>query len=67
MKKPPDDLLRAYPLDVVAERLSVSRRTLVRAVDLGHLHVIRVGRAMRVTEAELRRVIADGLNTGYYR
>jgi excisionase family DNA binding protein len=45
-------------LEAVAERLSVSVKTVRRLVERGELVAHRIGRAVRVSEDDLRRYIA---------
>ncbi|MCU1419877.1 MAG: DNA-binding protein [Mycetocola sp.] len=57
-----DDMLRAYSLRVVAERLDVSLKTVRRMVDAGELKTFRPhrnGRIVRVSERALRDLFAD--------
>ena len=42
-------------IDQVARRWAVHRQTIVRLIASGKLRAIRVGRAWRVTEAEVQR------------
>ncbi|WP_218649103.1 helix-turn-helix domain-containing protein [Paenarthrobacter nitroguajacolicus] len=58
-----DDVLRAYSLPDVAERLGVSLKTVRRMVDSGELktfHPYRKGRTVRVSEQTLRDLFAAG-------
>lgn len=41
----------------VAERLKVSQRTVRRWIDRGHLHVIKLGRTVRIDEKSLNSLI----------
>jgi excisionase family DNA binding protein len=50
----------AVKLEVAAERLSVSLRTIRRMVEDGRLRAIRLGRAVRVPVAEIERVLGGG-------
>ena len=45
-------------LDQVADRLQVSRRTVERLVAAGRIRIVRIGRAIRVTERELEAYVA---------
>lgn len=45
-------------LDQVAERLTVSRRTVEREVKAGRIRVMRIRRRVVVTEAELKAYLA---------
>ncbi|MCU1583652.1 MAG: DNA-binding protein [Microbacteriaceae bacterium] len=57
-----DDVLRAYSLPDVAERLDVSRKTVRRMIDAGELKAFRPhrnGRTVRVSERALRDLFAD--------
>lgn len=54
---------RLVDLTTAAERLSVSVRTLRRAIDLRRIHAVRVGTGRgvwRISEAEIRRLVIDG-------
>jgi excisionase family DNA binding protein len=58
-----DDVLRAYSLPDVAERLGVSLKTIRRMVDSGELKTFnpyRKGRTVRVSEQTLRDLFAAG-------
>ncbi len=50
-------------LTVVTERTALSRSTLYRLIHAGHLNAVRVGKALRVSESELRRFV-DALESG---
>ena len=57
-----DDMLRAYSLPDVAERLDVSLKTVRRMIDAGELKTfrpLRKGRTVRVSERSLRELFAD--------
>jgi excisionase family DNA binding protein len=41
----------------VAERLNVSQRTVRRWIDRGHLHVVKLGRTVRIDEESLNGLI----------
>jgi excisionase family DNA binding protein len=41
----------------VAERLKVSQRTVRRWIDRGHLHVVKLGRTVRIDEESLNSLI----------
>ncbi|WP_354516902.1 helix-turn-helix domain-containing protein [Paenarthrobacter sp. 4246] len=61
-----DDVLRAYSLPDVAERLGVSLKTVRRMVDSGGLetfHPYRKGRTVRVSEQTLRDHFAAGVRS----
>jgi excisionase family DNA binding protein len=55
------DLHQLHTLDVAARRLSLSKRTLQRYIDRQLINVVRLGWNVRISEGELRRLIADGL------
>lgn len=48
-----------HKLNVVTERTALSRSTLYRLIQAGHLNAVHVGKALRVSEAELRRFLAS--------
>jgi excisionase family DNA binding protein len=50
---------RLLTLTEVAERLGCSPKTVRRRIDEGALSIFRDGRLVRVTEADLRRYIAE--------
>ena len=50
-------LSRLYTLEQVADRLQVSVRTLRRWIDAGDLVAHRIGRGLRITEADLQTFI----------
>lgn len=47
-----------HKLNVVTERTALSRSTLYRLIAAGHLNAVHVGKALRVSESELRRFVA---------
>lgn len=55
------DTDQLYDLRTVAGRLACSVKTLKRAIDLGLIQHVRIGRVYRVSEPEVRRLIRDGL------
>jgi excisionase family DNA binding protein len=57
-----EDVHRLHTLEVAAERLSVSLRTLRNYIDLRRIHVVRIGRSVRVSELEIRRIVRDGVS-----
>jgi len=50
---------RLHKISVVCERTSLSRSTVWREITAGRLKAIRVGKCLRVSEAELQRFIAS--------
>jgi excisionase family DNA binding protein len=50
-----------HTLEHAAERLSCCKRTLIRSIDRGALRAVKLGRHWNVSEAEVRRVVAEGL------
>lgn len=50
------DVPQFFTLPEVAERLTVSEATLRRLIRKGEVHVVRLGRAVRVTSNELQRL-----------
>ena len=57
-KRMPFDQLRLYTVDVVAEQLGVSTKTVRRFIAAGDLPVHRLGRQLRISEADLTAFIA---------
>ena len=60
---PAQELLRAFQIPAAAELLNVSRKTLVRMIDAGHLKTVRPlgagrGRLVLVTEQSIRDFLA---------
>lgn len=55
-----------HKLNVVTERTALSRSTLYRLIHAGHLNAVHVGKALRVSESELRRFVA-ALESGELR
>lgn len=60
MKQPPITSLETYPLPYVSTKalaayLCCDRRTLLRMIDSGDLHAIRVGRNYKIPIEEARR------------
>ena len=47
-----------HRLNVVSERTALSRSALYRLIGSGELRAVKVGKALRVSEAELCRFIA---------
>ena len=45
-------------MGVVVERTSLSRSALYREIKAGRLATVKVGRALRITEAEVQRFIS---------
>lgn len=65
---PTKALGRLLSLREAAERLNLSVHTLHRMIARGQLHAIRLGHGrgvLRVTEAELERIIAAGSGRGW--
>jgi excisionase family DNA binding protein len=58
--QPPSEIPRLLTLAQVAEHLDVCIRTLRRAIDRGDIRVVKLGRVIRVSEDELRRIVAEG-------
>jgi excisionase family DNA binding protein len=48
-----------HKLSTVSERTGLSRTTLYDLINNGHLKVVRVGRAIRVKEADLAEFISS--------
>ena len=47
-----------HKLNVVTERTALSRSTIYRLIQGGHLKAVHVGKALRVSESEVRRFVA---------
>jgi excisionase family DNA binding protein len=47
-----------HTLSIVSARTSLSRSALYREIKAQRLHAVKVGKALRITEAELRRYIS---------
>jgi excisionase family DNA binding protein len=45
-----------HTLEDAAKRLACCERTLKREIDRGRIRAVRLGRAVRISEAEIRRV-----------
>jgi excisionase family DNA binding protein len=58
-KRLPPDRLRLYAVDAVAEQLGVSTKTVRRWIAAGDLPVYRLGRQLRISEADLAAFIAQ--------
>ncbi len=54
---------RPHPVDVLDNLVGWSPRTRRRHVAAGRVRVIRIGRRVFVTDAELRRVLTEGTDT----
>jgi excisionase family DNA binding protein len=52
--------LRTYPLRKAALEIGVSRSTLWRAIKAGTLATVKIRRAHRISEIELRRFVEGG-------
>ena len=50
-------LPRLHKLESVAERVGLSRSAIYREISAGRLKIVKIGRAVRVTEAEIVRYI----------
>jgi excisionase family DNA binding protein len=46
-----------HTITTVGERTSLSRSALYREIQAGRLHALKVGKALRISEAELQRFI----------
>ena len=57
-RKHAPDQLRFYAVDAVAEQLGVSSKTVRRWIAAGDLPVHRLGRQLRISEADLVAFIA---------
>lgn len=55
-----------HRLNVVSERTALSRSALYRLISAGELRAVKVGKALRVSEAELCRFITS-LESGEIR
>ena len=48
-----------HRLSAVSERTGLSRSALYREINLGNLKVVKIGRAVRISESELARYITS--------
>lgn len=53
-----NNLPQLHKIGVVGDRTSLSRSALYREIKAGNLITVKVGRALRITEAELQRFIS---------
>ena len=53
-----NNLPQLHTLQTVSERTSLSRSALYREIKAGRLVAVKVGKALRITESELRRFIS---------
>lgn len=53
-----NNLPQLHRIGVVGDRTSLSRSALYREIKAGNLVTVKVGRALRITEAELQRFIS---------
>jgi excisionase family DNA binding protein len=60
VKAPQDRVPRMLPLAELAERLQVSIKTIRRTLDRGELRAHRVGRQLRISEADALGFIERG-------
>lgn len=49
-----------YTIDEVAARLKIHRNTVDRAIQRKEIRAVHIGRQVRISHAELERVIAEG-------
>ena len=56
------ELHQLHSLQTAAMRLACSVRTLQRAIDLGAIKAVRIGRHWRISEGEVRRIVQSGLH-----
>ena len=56
-----DQIGKYYTIAEVSEIVRVSRRTLYAWSDTGKLKTVKIGRGLRVPQAELDRILAGGL------
>lgn len=61
MSNTESELHQLHTLDVAARRLSLSKRTLQRYINRKLINEVRLGRNVRISEGELRRLVRDGL------
>lgn len=54
-----DHLPQLHTLAIVSQRTSLSRSALYREISAGRLHALKVGRALRISEAEIQRFIGS--------
>lgn len=54
-----DHLPQLHTLAIVSQRTSLSRSALYREIAAGRLHALKVGRALRISEAEIQRFIGS--------
>ncbi len=59
-----DHLPQLHTLSTVSQRTSLSRSALYREIAAGRLHALKVGRALRISEAEIQRFIGSIENGG---
>ena len=48
-----------HKLSVVSARTGLSRSAIYREITCGKLHIVKIGRSVRISEAELCRYIAS--------
>ena len=58
---------KLYTISTAARRLCISERFLRRLLAQGQLKAIRLGRAIRLQESELRRLSQQGVQSGKTR
>jgi excisionase family DNA binding protein len=49
-----------HPIKAVAIRLALSEPTLRRLIAAGRVRTVRIGVLVRISEAEVRRIVRDG-------
>jgi excisionase family DNA binding protein len=55
---------RLHKLEVFLQRTDLSRSTAYREIALGHLKATRIGRTLRISEAEICRYISAAEQAG---
>jgi excisionase family DNA binding protein len=62
---PPRELHQLHTLEAVALRLAISKRTLQRMIDRRLIKAVRLLKSVRVSEAELQRIVSEGVSDSY--
>lgn len=57
-----NELHQLHSLRETAQRLSICLRTLRHHIDLRRITTVKIGRLVRVSEQEIRRVMRNGIS-----
>ena len=55
-------LEKHHTVDELAAALRIHRNTVIRWIKLGKINCVRIGRAFRIPESEIRRITSTGVD-----